>query len=66
MTWLQIVSAAEKMGCQRLARFGLESILYETLKGREAINDVDLDDDLPVLPPVTYKAVGKLNKVRHF
>jgi hypothetical protein len=64
-TWLQIVNGAEKMNRQRLVRFGLESILYETLKGRDAINDMELDEDLPVLPPMTYKAVGKLNKVRH-
>jgi hypothetical protein len=52
------------MNHRRLLRFGLESILYETLKGREAINDgEDFNDDFPILPPVTYKAVDKLNKV---
>lgn len=65
VTWLQIVKGAEKMNRQRLVRFGLESILYETLKGREGINDIELDEDLPVLPPMTYKAVAKLNKVRY-
>jgi hypothetical protein len=52
------------MNLRRLVRFGLESILYETLKGTEAYNDGEhLNDDFPVLPPVTYKAVDKLNKV---
>ena len=58
-TWLQVVDAATKMNRQRLRRFGLESILGETLKGMTLAEG----DDLPILPPVTYKAVKGLVQV---
>ena len=59
-TWLQVVDAATKMNLQRLRRFGLESILAETLKGKTL---TDEDNDIPILPPVTYKAVEGLVQV---
>ena len=58
-TWLQVVDAATKMNRQRLRRFGLESILAETLKGMTLAEG----DDIPILPPVTYKAVKGLIQV---
>ena len=58
-TWLQVVDAATKMNRQRLRRFGLESILGETLKGMTLAEG----DDLPILPPVAYKAVKGLVQV---
>jgi hypothetical protein len=58
-TWLQVVEAATKMNRQRLLRFGLESILAETLKGMTFTEG----DDIPILPPVAYKAVEGLVQV---
>ena len=47
------------MNRQRLRRFGLESILAETLKGVTLAEG----DDIPILPPVAYKAVKGLVQV---
>jgi hypothetical protein len=63
-TWWQIVEGAGKLNRKRLLRFSLESILYETVKGRALFNgDQVFDEDLPILPPVTYKTVQGLMKV---
>jgi hypothetical protein len=51
------------MNRPRLLRFALESILYETLKGRIPFDEEELNDDLPILPPVAYKAVEGLMKL---
>ena len=59
-TWLQVVNGAVKMNRQRLLRFGLESILAETLKGTTLES---MDDEIPILPPVAYKAVKGLSQV---
>ena len=48
------------MDRQRLCRFGVESILAEILKGTTL---VDEDSDIPILPPVAYKAVEGLVQV---
>lgn len=59
VTWLQVIDAATKMNRQRLRRFGLETILADTLK------EITLGegDDIPILPPVAYKAVKGLVQV---
>jgi hypothetical protein len=59
VTWLQVIDAATKMNRQRLRRFGLETILADTLK------EITLgeEDDNPILPPVAYKAVKGLVQV---
>ena len=63
-SWLQVVSVADKMNRQRLLRFAWESILAETLKGKTlGGEDESMDDEIPVLPPVTYKAVKGLSQV---
>jgi hypothetical protein len=48
------------MNRQRLLRFGLESILAETLKGTTLES---LNEDIPILPPVAYKAIKGLSQV---
>ena len=58
------MNGAEKLSRNRLLRFSLESILFETVKGRTLFNHDDgLEEDMPILPPVTYKAVSGLMKV---
>jgi len=51
------------MNRTRLIRFALESILGQTLNGRETFNFQDGFDDVPIMPPATYQAVEKLMKV---
>jgi hypothetical protein len=52
------------MNRKRLLRFAWESILAETLKGKTlGGEDGGMDDEIPVLPPVTYKAVKGLSQV---
>ena len=65
-SWLQIVKGAMKMGRGRLLRFALESILYESLKATDFVQEgvpLDEDEDLPILPPVAYRAVEGLMKL---
>ena len=63
-SWLQIVKGAMKLGRGRLLRFALESILYESLKRTDFIQDaVSWEEDIPVLPPVAYRAVEGLLKI---
>ena len=54
------------MGRGRLLRFALESILYESLKATDFVQEgvpLDEDEDLPILPPVAYRAVEGLMKM---
>lgn len=60
--WFQVVTGADKLERKRLLRFGLESILYETLKGRTNEDGFE-GDEVPILPPMTYKAVKGLMRL---
>ena len=53
------------MNRPRLLRFALETILFETLKGR-MLFDEPISDDLPLLPPVAYKALDEFTQVDKF
>jgi hypothetical protein len=52
-----------KLGRQRLLRFALESILHESFKGTDLGSEFWSDDDVPILPPVAYRAVEGLMKI---
>jgi hypothetical protein len=55
------VKGATKLDRRRLLRFAHESILHETLNERV---DLDmLDEEVPILPPVTYKAVAGMANI---
>jgi hypothetical protein len=57
------VLGAGKLNRTRLIRFALESILGQTLNGREIPNLQDGFDEVPIMPPATYQAVEQLMKV---
>jgi hypothetical protein len=61
-TWLQVVDIAQKMGEPRVLRFALESLLSETLRG-VVLDEHGNIEDLPILPPVAYKALEGLSKI---